>query len=150
MFKDITWKDVRRRREPVRGNKRFGTATYPQGWFKDKPCKKCSKVFKPKSPSERYCSDDCYQYSGIDNEFKKLYNITLDEAVNMYNNQKGVCKICNGLGFKMREELSHGLVLDHCHNSGKARGWLCPNCNRGIGLLQDSIKNLEKAIEYLR
>ncbi len=40
--------------------------------------------------------------------------------------------------------------VDHNHNTGKVRGLLCNNCNAGIGLFQDSIKILEKALLYLK
>ncbi len=40
--------------------------------------------------------------------------------------------------------------LDHCHLTGKFRGWLCNTCNRGIGLLGDDVASLEKALAYLK
>lgn len=45
---------------------------------------------------------------------------------------------------------TNNFVLDHDHKTGKFRGWLCRNCNQGIGKLGDDIKSLEKAIDYLR
>ncbi len=44
------------------------------------------------------------------------------------------------------------LVLDHWHDGprkGEWRGWICSNCNTGIGLLQDSARKLRAAAEYL-
>lgn len=41
------------------------------------------------------------------------------------------------------------LVLDHCHISLEFRGWLCHNCNKGIGMLGDNIEGLSKALKYL-
>ena len=40
--------------------------------------------------------------------------------------------------------------LDHCHETGAFRGWLCNQCNMGIGALGDSIEGLERAIAYLK
>jgi len=40
--------------------------------------------------------------------------------------------------------------LDHNHTTGKFRGWLCGPCNRGIGLLGDSVYGVDKASSYLR
>jgi hypothetical protein len=40
--------------------------------------------------------------------------------------------------------------LDHCHTTGKFRGWLCNRCNMGIGALGDSTEGLQRAIEYLK
>jgi hypothetical protein len=42
------------------------------------------------------------------------------------------------------------LVLDHDHSSGLFRGWICRNCNQGIGKLGDNIESLENAIKYLK
>lgn len=42
------------------------------------------------------------------------------------------------------------LALDHDHKTGAVRGLLCHNCNRALGLFQDSISNLENAIDYLK
>jgi len=39
--------------------------------------------------------------------------------------------------------------LDHDHSTGKFRGYLCNNCNVGLGMLQDCPVVLDKAIAYL-
>lgn len=54
--------------------------------------------------------------------------------------QHGLCEIC---GKESR------MCLDHDHATGKARGWLCRQCNSGIGFLKDDPVILQKAIEYL-
>jgi len=55
--------------------------------------------------------------------------------------QPAACECC---GF-----LAASLHLDHCHTTGKFRGWLCVSCNRGIGLLQDCLSGVSKAVDYL-
>ena len=40
-------------------------------------------------------------------------------------------------------------ILDHDHNTGLFRGWICRNCNMGIGKLGDNLEGLQKAINYL-
>jgi hypothetical protein len=42
------------------------------------------------------------------------------------------------------------LVVDHCHTGGQVRGLLCHNCNRALGLLQDSVPALKAAVKYLQ
>jgi len=54
------------------------------------------------------------------------------------------CGICG-----VREDRSTPLVLDHNHQTGEFRGWLCQPCNCAIGLLCDDPVNLQSAIEYL-
>jgi|TARA_R110000787_G_C13318512_1_gene436209 uncharacterized ferredoxin-like protein len=42
------------------------------------------------------------------------------------------------------------MVLDHCHDTLEFRGWLCTNCNMGIGKLGDKIEGIQKALIYLK
>ena len=42
------------------------------------------------------------------------------------------------------------LNLDHCHKTGKYRGFTCKTCNVGFGHLGDSIEGLERALQYLK
>ena len=41
-------------------------------------------------------------------------------------------------------------VIDHCHTTDKFRGFLCHNCNRGIGVFKDDLKRLHRAVRYLK
>jgi hypothetical protein len=50
------------------------------------------------------------------------------------------CDICRSEGTT---------VLDHCHVTGKFRGWLCRDCNLGLGKLGDDIAGVRRAIAYL-
>jgi hypothetical protein len=40
-------------------------------------------------------------------------------------------------------------VLDHCHVTGRFRGWLCGECNVGLGKLGDDLASVRRAIAYL-
>lgn len=42
--------------------------------------------------------------------------------------------------------LSKRLHLDHCHTTGKFRGWICGGCNRALGIVND---NPDKLTKYL-
>jgi hypothetical protein len=57
-----------------------------------------------------------------------------------------VCECCRIPSFLLERRL----VLDHCHATGKFRGWLCFNCNTSIGKLGDDESGLLRAVEYLR
>jgi hypothetical protein len=62
----------------------------------------------------------------------------------MLKDQNGGCYICGKVPDDKR-----ALDIDHDHATGKVRGLLCSNHNRGIGLLDDDISLLAKAIQYL-
>lgn len=53
------------------------------------------------------------------------------------------CEICG-----LRSDMN--LCLDHEHLTGAFRGWLCRNCNVGLGHFRDNPEALEKAAQYLR
>ena len=38
--------------------------------------------------------------------------------------------------------------LDHCHETGEFRGWLCKGCNTGLGGIGDSFESVLKALLY--
>lgn len=77
-------------------------------------------------------------------------HLTMDEAysefLKLLTEQKECCAICNShqSNFKM------GLVVDHCHATGKVRALLCQNCNAMIGLAKENINTLENGIKYLK
>lgn len=39
--------------------------------------------------------------------------------------------------------------FDHCHKTGKARGWLCFNCNAALGHVKDKSSVLRALADYL-
>lgn len=39
--------------------------------------------------------------------------------------------------------------VDHNHTTNKFRGYLCHNCNRGLGCFKDSLTRLIRALGYL-
>jgi hypothetical protein len=52
------------------------------------------------------------------------------------------CDLCN--------KTTQLLVFDHCHETLNHRGWLCSSCNKGIGLLGDTVESLERVVLYLQ
>jgi hypothetical protein len=55
-----------------------------------------------------------------------------------------VCELCG------RPPKGRAMALDHDHETGAFRGWLCSPCNIGIGALGDNLEGLLRAVEYLR
>lgn len=41
------------------------------------------------------------------------------------------------------------ICVDHCHQTGKIRGWLCDDCNVALGRVDDRIDILKNLIKYL-
>jgi hypothetical protein len=80
------------------------------------------------------------------------YNISLEDYDNLLASQNGVCAIC-----QKECKTKRGLAIDHDHLCcpgekicGKCiRGLLCANCNGAIGMLQEDITILARAVEYL-
>ena len=79
--------------------------------------------------------------------------------------RKSLCKTCDARNQRegRRRRKEHGpppqqcmnckravpLACDHDHQSGEYRGWLCKNCNTGLGLLGDNIQGLRRMLAYL-
>lgn len=61
-------------------------------------------------------------------------------------NSHQICGICK----KTVQENGKYLALDHCHKTGKIRGYLCHDCNLGIGNFKDDPNLLESAVTYLK
>lgn len=71
------------------------------------------------------------------------YGVTKEQFYGMWDAQQGLCKLCE-------KELTISCCVDHDHTNGNVRGLLCNSCNRGIGLLQEDPRLLEKAMNYIK
>jgi len=78
-------------------------------------------------------------------------NCGVSEYERLFEVQQGRCMICGRQeGHRNQYGKSCRLAVDHDHTTGKVRGLLCNNCNRGLGRFKDSIELLEAAIRYLK
>jgi len=110
----------------------------------------CATCKKEKDLSQFYTKMG--NTSGIDNVCKpcyieeQLFRINLRKEIGHLEPE--VCECCgkppNG------KSRSYKLCIDHCHNSKEFRGWLCHDCNRGIGLLGDNLEGVLNAVNYLK
>ena len=96
-----------------------------------------------------------YYLDNIDKRLKTRYGINSQEYAAILDAQDGCCPIC----LKHHTEFTKKLAVDHIHdrtgcvdyNKGVAaavRGLLCDSCNKGLGILGDSMDNLIRAIGY--
>ena len=53
--------------------------------------------------------------------------------------RNGACPVCGREG---------RLDMDHDHATGLVRGWLCGNCNRGLGLIGDTREAAQRLVAY--
>jgi hypothetical protein len=77
---------------------------------------------------------------------KRKYKISDKEYNELIVKQDYKCSICN----IDSRDLKKDLCVDHCHSQNKIRGLLCNRCNLAIGLFDDNIELLKKAIIYLQ
>ena len=45
---------------------------------------------------------------------------------------------------------NYSIVCDHDHKTGKIRGYICDNCNTGMGRAKDNVEILQNWIEWLK
>lgn len=113
-------------------------------------CITCNKEkniseFKKSETIERGYKGVCNSCQSDKEKFHKLkknYNISKEQYYLLLKEQEHKCKVC-------KTEFNEKICVDHCHTTGKIRGLLCDNCNRGIGLLKDNKQILENAVLYL-
>ena len=75
------------------------------------------------------------------NRVKTRYGLSPEQHQELVRLAAGRCAICN--------QAKARLEIDHSHETGKVRGLLCGNCNRGLGLFSDDITRLQSAVAYL-
>ena len=93
---------------------------------------------KTTRPSCRNCRIDIDGVKLLTSERKKM----LENKPNKFF----VCPICEKGSIP---DITANLVIDHNHDNGFAREWLCDSCNTGLGRFKDDITALNKAIKYL-
>lgn len=116
--------------------------------FRPRPCRACGEMFEPASPPQRYCEGECRWIAGL----ARRYKVDAAEVFGVWHAQGRQCALCgvarkgwtNGLPSR-----AHRLVVDHCHTTGKIRGFLCGDCNTALGRFGDDPERLRAAIAYL-
>lgn len=127
-----------------------------------KPCKtpECDNESTTKVVNGRLVSNGAYcskcnnqrhrakrPHSVTAGNLRARYGIDIEEYERMFEEQGGVCSICNGSPIRGGKETA--LCVDHCHSTGIIRGLLCWRCNGALGLFEDDPQRLANAILYL-
>lgn len=132
-------------------------------------CEICQKPFLNKR-NTKYCSGLCktraYWMSDAGRKRKAVLNsrarkhypqtrkdggrfdLSGPEVLALLEKQEGKCAICKEK--PEPDRLGRALCLDHDHNTGKARAFLCVRCNAGLGQFLDRPNLLEEAALYLK
>lgn len=80
---------------------------------------------------------------------KKTYDMTPEQYASMLSEQNNKCFLCD-FSHRTNGKREEQLHIDHCHVTGKIRGLLCTQCNKGLGCFKDRIDVLQKAVQYLQ
>lgn len=70
--------------------------------------------------------------------------ITIPELMQRYKDFDGVCCVCQKA---VGEANKHDLAMDHCHETGLVRGFICKHCNCCIGWYENNKSRIE---DYLQ
>lgn len=109
-------------------------------------CSKCGESTVGNSyNSNRTRCKRCRNDAQKDSLYFRKYGVTPEMYQEMLDLQGGGCAICRKEPTPPRRRL----CIDHDHQTGKVRGLICNDCNRGLGLLGDNLKELMKTVRYL-
>lgn len=112
-------------------------------------CKSCDDSARKKWASANPLKA---KQSARERQLKHKYGIDFEEYSRLLKEQDGCCAICkedrNRTSGDNPEKWNY--AVDHDHSTGKVRGLLCNQCNRGLGMFKDEPELLEKALQYLR
>lgn len=121
----------------------------------DDQTKRCAKCLKElplgaysKGSGGNYLRSECRncarKHSGIVNTLRK----SLTPPSSDYK-----CPICNRTEDEVKGQGGKKVgawCCDHDHTTHLFRGWLCHQCNRAVGGMNDDVSRLEAAIKYLK
>ena len=108
-------------------------------------CRKCDTEART-----QYRLNNLVRYKTIsrNKQLKFKYGLSIEEYNVLLENQNHSCAICKCNVTSKRVKGS--FAVDHNHTTGKIRGLLCNQCNRAIGMLNDSPELLQTALTYLQ
>lgn len=130
--------------------------------FVESTCKECNRS-RDCASSKAYYRKNCEKAKATSRIYHKAnrYKVALLDARSVARKRghspctatvdelkaafTGRCRICG----VPEAELNKKLCMDHCHETGDFRGWLCTPCNLGLGGFKNSQDILMEALTYL-
>ena len=142
-------------RETLRARKRAYNRAHPEQVAKygrkyyqanrERICER-QRAYRATHPEKIKCATKTH---GRGYSLKYSFGLSLQQYNAILISQGGVCAICCKAETRKQRGKIVALAVDHCHGTGKIRGLLCAQCNIAIGLLNDNVDMLHKAIKYL-
>tara|TARA_R110000764_G_scaffold15304_1_gene43526 strand:+ start:645 stop:1163 length:519 start_codon:yes stop_codon:yes gene_type:complete len=104
-------------------------------------CKECHRILSLTAfTSGSLRSDGAYYLKKLCRECQTEMEAEKREARKNAPPKSEGCDCCHG---------KNNLEMDHLHGTSIFRGWVCRNCNSGIGSLGDTLEGLLQAAVYL-
>ena len=104
---------------------------------------KAANPEKVKARRAKYCLNNADKLR--DDRLRYKYGIGIDEYDRLLLQQGNKCYIC----WTKKCSTGRRFAVDHDHKTGKVRGLLCRDCNKGIGLFKDNPSFLSRAAAYV-
>jgi hypothetical protein len=105
------------------------------------PCAACSGV-------RRDIGDKTLRHAVQQSRAARRYDTPWMLATAAFCEQKGECAGCGQQLLLDKATAPNGALLDHDHEKGSARGWLCDGCNRAAGRTVEDAKALQAYADY--
>ena len=111
-------------------------------------CKDCDALSR-KGWADR--NPERSRLSNRSRQLKHKYGISVDEYNILFKAQGESCAICRTKENKVTGFSTDFLnfAVDHNRHTGKIRGLLCNQCNRALGMLEDTPEMLKRVLNYL-
>lgn len=104
-------------------------------------CRECHKSWWKNMPVASKEKRKIYKRNYDREKFANFSSELFEEKLAEQNYKCGICGV--------NEPGITNWHADHDHTTGEPRGVLCKKCNTGIGMLNDDIKLVKKALDYL-
>ena len=114
--------------------------------------KRCVYCLQEKEASEKFFPRHAFMKDRLDTRckecVKKNAKIRKKLALTHGHLKSEKCACCGKTHDRTGKPLQ--IVLDHDHETGEFRGYVCKFCNLGIGHLGDNMEGLQTAMKYLK
>ncbi len=107
--------------------------------------RKWNKTDKGKACKKRWYSSEKGKIWNENKRLKSKYGIDLIQKQFMYDNQNGLCKLCDDPLPEMRKS-----CVEHCHRTGTIRGLVHNECNIFIGIVENNPNTIRNVSTYLK